>query len=150
VSDHLDVGVNMQPVTGSQFSDLLGGRALHKVGQLQNIRQIIIHSKQNYFRSSNINALRAVILVFSPYRSTENNASKMAPTSSYEMQGNHKVFERQPNTALLCLILALGTFFIAYYLRQFRNSKFLGRNVSIAWCVRYYNRSSVFCEFCIL
>ncbi|KAK7789062.1 hypothetical protein R5R35_002562 [Gryllus longicercus] len=34
----------------------------------------------------------------------------------------------QPNTALFCLILALGTFFIAYYLRQFRNSKFLGRN----------------------
>ncbi|KAF4527100.1 hypothetical protein B566_EDAN013733 [Ephemera danica] len=34
----------------------------------------------------------------------------------------------QPNTALLCIILALGTFFIAYYLRQFRNSKFLGRS----------------------
>ncbi|XP_046996664.1 band 3 anion transport protein [Schistocerca americana] len=34
----------------------------------------------------------------------------------------------QPNTALLCLILSLGTFFIAYYLRQFRNSKFLGRS----------------------
>lgn len=37
---------------------------------------------------------------------------------------------KQPNTALLCTILALGTFFIAYYLRHFRNSKFLGRNVS--------------------
>lgn len=36
----------------------------------------------------------------------------------------------QPNTALFCTILALGTFFIAYYLRQFRNSKFLGRSVS--------------------
>lgn len=34
----------------------------------------------------------------------------------------------QPNTALFCTILALGTFFIAYYLRQFRNSKFLGRS----------------------
>uniref|UniRef100_A0A1B6DDV8 Anion exchange protein n=1 Tax=Clastoptera arizonana TaxID=38151 RepID=A0A1B6DDV8_9HEMI len=34
----------------------------------------------------------------------------------------------EPNTALFCLILALGTFFIAYYLRQFRNSKFLGRS----------------------
>jgi HCO3- transporter family len=38
--------------------------------------------------------------------------------------------KNQPNTALLCFILALGTFFIAYYLRQFRNSKFLGRSVS--------------------
>lgn len=37
---------------------------------------------------------------------------------------------KQPNTALLCTILALGTFFIAYYLRHFRNSKFLGRNVN--------------------
>lgn len=36
----------------------------------------------------------------------------------------------QPNTALFCTILALGTFFVAYYLRQFRNSKFLGRSVS--------------------
>lgn len=34
----------------------------------------------------------------------------------------------QPNTALFCTILALGTFFIAYYLRHFRNSKFLGRS----------------------
>lgn len=34
----------------------------------------------------------------------------------------------EPNTALFCTILALGTFFIAYYLRHFRNSKFLGRS----------------------
>lgn len=36
----------------------------------------------------------------------------------------------QPNTALFSTVLALGTFFIAYYLRHFRNSKFLGRSVS--------------------
>lgn len=41
----------------------------------------------------------------------------------------------QPNTALFCTILALGTFFIAYYLRQFRNSKFLGRSVSEFICL---------------
>jgi len=33
----------------------------------------------------------------------------------------------QPNTALLSLILMFGTFFIAYFLRTFRNSQFLGR-----------------------
>lgn len=44
------------------------------------------------------------------------------------MSGTYK---NQPNTALFCTILALGTFAIAYYLRLFRNSKFLGRNVSI-------------------
>lgn len=36
----------------------------------------------------------------------------------------------QPNTALFCTILTLGTFIIAYYLKMFRNSKFLGRSVS--------------------
>lgn len=34
----------------------------------------------------------------------------------------------QPNTALLCTLLTLGTFTSAYTLRIFRNSKFLGRN----------------------
>nr|XP_022325247.1 anion exchange protein 2-like isoform X2 [Crassostrea virginica] len=34
----------------------------------------------------------------------------------------------KPNTALLSLVLMLGTFFIAYFLRIFRNSKFLGRS----------------------
>lgn len=49
--------------------------------------------------------------------------------SSTHGSGDRRLNE--PNTALLCTILALGTFFIAYYLRHFRNSKFLGRNVSI-------------------
>ncbi|KAJ9594411.1 hypothetical protein L9F63_014169, partial [Diploptera punctata] len=43
-------------------------------------------------------------------------------------RGDNWIRTDQPNTALFCLILALGTFFIAYYLRQFRNSKFLGRS----------------------
>lgn len=34
----------------------------------------------------------------------------------------------QPNTALLCTMLTLATFIIAYYLRIFRNGKFLGRS----------------------
>ncbi|XP_055379278.1 anion exchange protein 2 isoform X2 [Condylostylus longicornis] len=34
----------------------------------------------------------------------------------------------QPNTALFCTFLTLGTFAIAYYLKLFRNSHFLGRN----------------------
>lgn len=35
----------------------------------------------------------------------------------------------QPNTALLSLILMIGTFIIAYKLKHFRNSKYLGRSV---------------------
>lgn len=34
----------------------------------------------------------------------------------------------QPNTALFCTMLTLGTFTVAYFLRIFRNSQFLGRN----------------------
>ncbi|KAI5640896.1 HCO3- transporter family domain-containing protein [Phthorimaea operculella] len=34
----------------------------------------------------------------------------------------------RPNTALFCTILCLSTFIIAYYLRIFRNGKFLGRS----------------------
>ncbi|XP_051839433.1 anion exchange protein 3 isoform X2 [Antechinus flavipes] len=36
---------------------------------------------------------------------------------------------KQPNTALLSLILMLGTFFIAYFMRKFRNSRFLAGKV---------------------
>ena len=38
--------------------------------------------------------------------------------------------ENEPNTALLSFILTICTFAIAYFLRHFRNSKFLGRTVS--------------------
>lgn len=34
----------------------------------------------------------------------------------------------QPNTALFCTVMTLGTFILAYSLKIFRNSKFLGRN----------------------
>ncbi|XP_071493333.1 band 3 anion transport protein-like [Diadema antillarum] len=36
--------------------------------------------------------------------------------------------ERQPNTALLSTILTLGTFFLAYFLRKFRQGRFLGKS----------------------
>jgi len=36
----------------------------------------------------------------------------------------------QPNTALLSLVLTSGTFFIAFYLRKFKNSPFFPGSVS--------------------
>lgn len=39
----------------------------------------------------------------------------------------------QPNTALMCTILCIGTFLGAYYLRIFRNSHYLGRNARRAF-----------------
>lgn len=38
--------------------------------------------------------------------------------------------EGQPNTALLSLVLMAGTFFIAFYLRKFKNSAFFPGRVS--------------------
>nr|XP_012595742.1 anion exchange protein 3 isoform X2 [Microcebus murinus] len=50
----------------------------------------------------------------------ELNGSALPPTEGPRGPKN------QPNTALLSLILMLGTFFIAFFLRKFRNSRFLG------------------------
>lgn len=36
----------------------------------------------------------------------------------------------EPNTALLSLVLMAGTFFIAFYLRKFKNSAFFPGRVS--------------------
>lgn len=38
--------------------------------------------------------------------------------------------EGEPNTALLSLVLMAGTFFIAFYLRKFKNSAFFPGRVS--------------------
>ncbi|KAM9663871.1 anion exchange protein 3 isoform 1-T1 [Trichechus inunguis] len=48
------------------------------------------------------------------------NGSTLPPTDGPPGPRN------QPNTALLSLILMLGTFLIAFFLRKFRNSRFLG------------------------
>nr|XP_015865394.1 anion exchange protein 3 isoform X2 [Peromyscus maniculatus bairdii] len=50
----------------------------------------------------------------------ELNSSALPPTEGPPGPRN------QPNTALLSLILMLGTFLIAFFLRKFRNSRFLG------------------------
>ncbi|XP_030066755.1 anion exchange protein 3 [Microcaecilia unicolor] len=47
-------------------------------------------------------------------------------SSSVAAKENTTGMKMQPNTALLSLILMLGTFFIAFFLRRFRNSRFLG------------------------
>lgn len=39
----------------------------------------------------------------------------------------------KPNAALMSFVMMIGTFFIAYFLRGFRNSQFLGRTVKISF-----------------
>ncbi|KAL4660185.1 anion exchange protein 3-like [Arapaima gigas] len=41
-------------------------------------------------------------------------------------EDHHSSKLMQPNTALLSLVLMLGTFFVAFFLRKFRHSRFLG------------------------
>ncbi|XP_068561232.1 anion exchange protein 3 isoform X1 [Cebidichthys violaceus] len=51
------------------------------------------------------------------------------PSDFHPVAGNQKVDDliyNQPNTALLSLVLMIGTFFVAFFLRKFRNSRFLG------------------------
>ncbi|XP_063962325.1 band 3 anion transport protein-like isoform X1 [Lytechinus pictus] len=45
-----------------------------------------------------------------------------------DCSSSKKVIEGQPNTALLSTILTLGTFFLAFFLRKFRQGRFLGRS----------------------
>ncbi|XP_032665183.1 band 3 anion transport protein isoform X2 [Odontomachus brunneus] len=56
------------------------------------------------------------------------NASELVPR--YDIAG---LLINQPNTALMCTILCLGTFLGAYYLRIFRNSHYLGRSARRAF-----------------
>ncbi|KAL7734702.1 hypothetical protein ACLKA6_010995 [Drosophila palustris] len=53
-----------------------------------------------------------------------NETTTMAPPPT----ASSKLPINQPNTALFCTILTLATFVVAYYLKLFRNSHFLGRN----------------------
>ncbi|XP_071347011.1 anion exchange protein 3 isoform X1 [Trachinotus anak] len=47
-------------------------------------------------------------------------------TPATELQEDEGPVFNQPNTALLSLVLMMGTFFVAFFLRKFRNSRFLG------------------------
>ncbi|XP_069178314.1 LOW QUALITY PROTEIN: band 3 anion transport protein [Procambarus clarkii] len=57
------------------------------------------------------------------------NKTKMAANTTAGDVLMVKKGSPQPNTALLALILMLGTYIIAIKLKNFRNSKFLGRSV---------------------
>lgn len=62
-----------------------------------------------------------------PEAGLELNGSALPPTEGPPGPRN------QPNTALLSFILMLGTFLIAFFLRKFRNSRFLGGKVCGCW-----------------
>uniref|UniRef100_A0A3B3SWA0 Anion exchange protein n=1 Tax=Paramormyrops kingsleyae TaxID=1676925 RepID=A0A3B3SWA0_9TELE len=75
-----------------------------------------------------------LIKVFQEHPLMRNNPLPSSPSSlgfsnySWELdiEANHNAQVTQPNTALLSLVLVLGTFFVAFFFRKFRNSRFLG------------------------
>ncbi|KAM4608673.1 anion exchange protein 3 [Polymixia lowei] len=54
------------------------------------------------------------------------NFGRQAPLPAGGRLAQDAYVLNQPNTALLSLVLMLGTFFVAFFLRKFRNSRFLG------------------------
>ncbi|KAL4216954.1 Anion exchange protein 3 [Mactra antiquata] len=57
------------------------------------------------------------------------NVETYSKTDDYSHgKGHYSENMNEPNTALLSTILIFGTFLIAYFLRIFRNSRFLGRS----------------------
>lgn len=63
---------------------------------------------------------------------TEGNVT-VENTTSVAVNDTRPVAEMnlgEPNTALLSLVLMAGTFFIAFYLRKFKNSAFFPGRVS--------------------
>ncbi|XP_029169549.1 band 3 anion transport protein isoform X2 [Nylanderia fulva] len=69
----------------------------------------------------------------SPWNETEESLRLDKPQ---ELIPSHNIAGlpiNQPNTALMCTILCLGTFLGAYYLRIFRNSHYLGRSARRAF-----------------
>ncbi|KAJ6665511.1 hypothetical protein lerEdw1_003352 [Lerista edwardsae] len=54
------------------------------------------------------------------------NLERSLNTSTVSAGASPLDTQMQPNTALLSLILMLGTFFIAFFMRKFKNSRFLG------------------------
>ncbi|XP_048835846.1 anion exchange protein 3-like isoform X5 [Brienomyrus brachyistius] len=75
-----------------------------------------------------------LIKVFQEHPFVRNNPLPSSPSSlgfsnnSWELdiEVNPSAQGTQPNTALLSLVLVLGTFFVAFFFRKFRNSRFLG------------------------
>lgn len=71
--------------------------------------------------------LMPVINSTNPGYSFGNESSYEETIDDHAYSNDEDEVRNKPNTALMSTILTLGTFLLAYFLRIFRNSKFLGR-----------------------
>eukprot|EP00095_Tigriopus_kingsejongensis_P009937 maker-scaffold1000_size72005-snap-gene-0.9 protein:Tk09937 transcript:maker-scaffold1000_size72005-snap-gene-0.9-mRNA-1 annotation:"anion exchange" len=77
-------------------------------------------------------ALRKLVIIFGnhPLVSLDTYCEEQALGNLTALEEiNPEVVKKEPNTALLSAILMFGTFFIAYFLRIFRNGKYMGRTI---------------------
>ncbi|XP_074857749.1 anion exchange protein 3 [Carettochelys insculpta] len=80
----------------------------------------LIFIYETFYKLYKVFAEHPLLKFYPPSLQSGLNASTLsADASSLETR-------MQPNTALLSLILMLGTFFIAFFMRKFKNSRFLG------------------------
>uniref|UniRef100_UPI00398E5C48 anion exchange protein 3 n=1 Tax=Pristiophorus japonicus TaxID=55135 RepID=UPI00398E5C48 len=70
-----------------------------------------------------------VYLVFTEHPLLKTYPSISPQSSNYTEQMMQTALQKQPNTALLSLVMMVGTFFIAFFMRKLRNSRFLGGKV---------------------
>ncbi|XP_044293961.1 anion exchange protein 3 isoform X2 [Varanus komodoensis] len=80
----------------------------------------LIFIYETFYKLYKVFTEHPLLRFYPPYHQRSLNASTL-PTDSVALET-----QMQPNTALLSLILMLGTFFIAFFMRKFKNSRFLG------------------------
>nr|XP_056706746.1 anion exchange protein 3 isoform X1 [Euleptes europaea] len=79
----------------------------------------LIFIYETFYKLYKIFTEHPLLRSYPPNQSILNASMLSADSTSLDTQ-------MQPNTALLSLILMLGTFFIAFFMRKFKNSRFLG------------------------
>ncbi|XP_054827076.1 anion exchange protein 3 [Eublepharis macularius] len=79
----------------------------------------LIFIYETFYKLYKIFTEHPLLRFYPPNQSSLNASTLSADSMSRDTQ-------MQPNTALLSLILMLGTFFIAFFMRKFKNSRFLG------------------------
>ncbi|KAM7358796.1 anion exchange protein Ae2 isoform 1-T4 [Cochliomyia hominivorax] len=72
--------------------------------------------------------LNATLDFFNSTTTETVHGNETSTNVTVDVNYSSNVILNMPNTALFCTILTLGTFTVAYYLKLFRNSHFLGRN----------------------
>ncbi|KAL8182974.1 UNVERIFIED_CONTAM: Anion exchange protein 3 [Gekko kuhli] len=79
----------------------------------------LIFIYETFYKLYKIFTEHPLLRSYPPSRRSLNASTSSAGSTPLDTQ-------MQPNTALLSLILMLGTFFIAFFMRKFKNSRFLG------------------------